>query len=135
MGKLRRTSRKALSRLRGGPSDPGKGIPGPSSDPASNLVMADVTMRIGSYLMRRLVERRFLKGRYGKENARAIVRNRGIGQQLASVAIARVATGSLPGAALISTGMAVKMLLDRSKKRRKAKAEGDDELLDQARGE
>lgn len=97
--------------------------------------MADVAMRMGLYLMRRAIQRSFLKGRYGKENAKDIIKNRSIAQTLASVAIARFATGSLPGAAVVTTGMAAKILMDRSKARRSAEAAGDEKLLEQARGE
>jgi hypothetical protein len=85
--------------------------------------------------MRRAIERSFLKGRYGKDTARNIVKNRSLRQTIASAAIARFATGSLPGAAIVTTGMAAKVLLDRSRARRHAEAEGDIKLLDQARGE
>ena len=97
--------------------------------------MTDVAMRMGSYLMRRALERNLLKGRYGKDTARRIVKNRSIKKTIASAAIARLATGSLPGAAIVSTGMAAKILLDRSRARREAMLEGDSELLDQAAGE
>jgi len=96
--------------------------------------MADVVMRMSSYVMRRALERNFLKGRYGKDAARKIVKNRSIKQTLVSAAIARLATGSLPGAAIVSTGMVAKILLDRSKARHHAKREGDAELLEQAQG-
>ena len=134
-GPIKKTSKQALRRMRGQSVDHSAEIPGPSSNPASNIVMADVVMRMGSYLLRRSVERGFLKGRYGKRTARDILKNRTMGQTLASVAIARLATSSLPGAAVVSGGMAAKVLLDRSRARRAAKAEGDQDLLDTADGE
>ena len=115
--------------------DRSEDIPGLSPSPASNLVMADVAMRMGAYLVRRAVQRGFLKSRYGKDNARNIVENRSLVQTLTSVAIARLATSSLPGAAFVTTGMAAKILLDRSRARRLARVEGDRELLEQARDE
>lgn len=132
---MKRASRRALARLRRGPLDRSAGVPGPSPDPSSNLVMADVAMRMGSYIVRRAIERSFLKGRYGKQTARDIVKNRTIVQTLTSAAIARFATGSLPGAAIVTTGMAAKVLLDRSRARRRAEAEGDARLLEQAEGD
>ncbi len=122
-------------RGRGSQVDRSDDIPGPSPDPASNLIMADVAMRMGSYLMRRAIQRSFLKGRYGKDTAKNIVKNRSLAQTLTSVAVARIATGSLPGAALVTTGMGLKVLMDRSRARRSAEAEGDQDLLEQARGE
>jgi hypothetical protein len=132
---MKRVSRRALTRLRGNAVNRSEKVPGPSPDPSSNLVMADVAIWMGSYLVRRMVERRFLSGRYGKQIAKDIVRNRSIGQRLATMAIARFATGSLPGAAIVTSGMAAKVLMDRSKARHVAQVEGDVELLHQARGE
>ena len=123
-----------MKRLRHGGVDRSRDVPGPTPDPSSNLIMADVLMRMGSYVLRRALERNILKGRYGKDTARQIVKNRSIKQTLASAAIARLATGSLPGAAIVTTGMAAKVLLDRSRARHRAEREGDSELLDQARG-
>ena len=123
-----------MKRLRHNGVNKSREVPGPTPDPSSNLVMADVLMRMTSYVMRRALERNFLKGRYGKDTARQIVKNRSIKQTLASAAIARLATGSLPGAAIVTTGMAAKILLDRSKARHHAAREGDSELLEQARG-
>ena len=109
-------------------------VPGPSDNPATNLIMADVAMRAGSYILRSAVEKGFLRGRYGSDTARDIVANRSLGKTLASFALAKVATRSLPGAALVSGGLFAKTLFDRGKKRR-ARLKGDRELLDQARGE
>ncbi len=120
---------------RGRGIDRAKKVPGPSPDPSSNLVLADVAIWMGSYLVRRLVEHSFLSERYGKQTAKAIVRNRSIRQRVATMAIARLGTSGLPGAALVTCGMAAKVLFDRSKARRLAQAEGDRELLEQARGE
>ena len=133
-GRAKRAGRKALTLLRGRRIDKNERVPGPSPDASSNLIIADVTTRMGSYLLRRAVERSFLKGRYGKDNAREIIQNRSLAQTLTSVAIARFASSSLPGAALVSTGMAAKVLLDRSKARRQAADEGDEALLKDARG-
>ena len=124
-----------MTRLRGKRVDKSADVPGPSPDPSSNIILADVAMRMGSYLLRGAVERSFLKGRYGKQTAKHIVKNRGIGQTLASVAIAKFATRSVPGAVIVTGGMAAKVLLDQRKARRSARREGDKELLEQARGE
>lgn len=128
-------SRKAMTRPRKSGLDRSAKVPGPSPDPSSNLVLADVAIWMGSYMVRRMVERSFLSGRYGKQTAKAIVQNRSIRQKVTTMVIARLGTSGLPGAALVTTGMATKVLLDRSKARRLAQAEGDQELLDQARGD
>ncbi|MFZ1741692.1 MAG: hypothetical protein WAT93_02500, partial [Pontixanthobacter sp.] len=68
------------------PESPGTNVPGVSTDPATNMMMADIAMRSGTTLLRHLVERKFLKGRYGKESAKEIVQNRGLKHTIASVA-------------------------------------------------
>lgn len=110
-----------------------EGIPGPSDSPATNFILADIAIRAGSYLARRSVEKGLLSNRYGKDAARNIVQNKTLGQTLISLALARVATRSVPGAVLVGGGAVAKALLDRRRGRRKARAEGDAKLLDQAR--
>ena len=109
-------------------------VPGPSPDPSTNLILADILIRAGSYLVRRAVERSLLKGRYGKETARDIIANRKTSQSLAAFAAARVATRSVPGAAVVGTGIGLKMLLDLSNRRR-ARLKGERKLARQAKGE
>ncbi len=111
------------------------GIPGPSDNPATNFIIADVAIRAGSYLARRGVEKGLLAGRYGKDTAHQIVHNKSLRDTLVSTVLARLATRSLPGALLIGGGALAKTLLDRRKSRFRAKAEGDQALIEQARGE
>ena len=127
----RRPSRKPTRLL---PSK-SEGIPGPSEDPATNFILADIAIRAGSYLARRGVEKSLLANRYGKDTARKIVENKTLGQTLISFALARVATKSVPGALVVGGGALAKALLDRRKSRRRAKAEGDRKLIEQAHGE
>ncbi|WAT17673.1 hypothetical protein OZN62_12255 [Aurantiacibacter sp. MUD11] len=107
-------------------------VPGPSENPATNLLLADVVMRMGSYMLRSGVEKAFLKGRYGKETASEIVDNRSLKWTLGSVVLAKFATRSIPGMALVSTGILGKLLYDHSKTRRANRAKGDAQLLGQA---
>lgn len=135
--------RSLFARIARRPSHkPGRTLPdrtdgpsGPSDNPATNLLIADVAIRAGGYLVRRGVEKGFLAGRYGKDTAHAIVRNKSLKDTLVSAILARVATRSVPGAVVVGGGALAKTLLDRRKKRRHARAEGDKELLEQARGE
>jgi hypothetical protein len=108
-------------------------VVGPSPNPATNLLLADVVMRMGSYALRHGVERAFLTGRYGKSTAKQIVKGRTIPQSLAAVAIAKLGTRSLPGAALVGVGLVAKTLFDRRQARRRAQAEGDVKLIEQAK--
>lgn len=112
-----------------------EGIPGPSENPATNFIIADVAIRAGSYLARRGVEKGLLAGRYGKDTAHRIVHNKSLKDTLISTLLARVATRSVPGALLVGGGALAKALLDRRKSRLQAKTEGDRALLEQARGE
>lgn len=112
--------------------DHSEDVPGPTHNPAANLLMADVVMRTGSYVLRSFVERNLLKGRYDSKTARDIVKNQPAGQRLASFAIAKIASRSLPGAALVGTGLLVRTLYARGKARRKARQLGDARLLEQA---
>lgn len=127
----RRPSHKPVKRPRG----PAEGIPGPSENPATNFIIADVAIRAGSYLARRGLETGLLAGRYGKDAAHRIVHNKSLKDTLISTVLARVATRSLPGALLVGGGAVAKTLLDRRKSRHRAQAEGDKALLEQARGE
>ncbi len=107
-------------------------VPGPSTNPATNLIIADVTMRAGSYVLRSAIEKGLLRGRYGQNTASDIIRNKTLGQTLISVLLAKAATRSVPGAVLIGGGMAAKTLFDRSQRRRHSKRSGDRSLREQA---
>lgn len=107
-------------------------VPGPTDNPAANLVFADILIRMGSYAVRNVVERSFLRGRYGKQTAKDIVGNRSLSQTLTAVAIAKLGTKSLPGMAVVSTGLLAKALYERSKSRHAAETEGDAELIERA---
>ena len=124
--------RRKLARNKANSVDETQDVPGPSANPATNLLFADIVMRMGSYALRKGVERAFLSGRYGKGTAKNIVANRSLGRTLTSVAIAKFGTKSLPGAALVSTGLIGKILYDRSRSRHEAEIEGDAELIEQA---
>jgi len=115
------------------PADTAEDVPGPTPNPATNIILADIVMRMGSYVLRDRVERAFLTGRYGRGTAKQIVRNRSVGQSLAAVAIAKLGTRSLPGAALVGVGLLAKTLFDRSQARRRAQREGDAKLITQAK--
>ena len=126
---------KAVDKVRKVTPAPRKEVPGPSEDPATNIMLADVTIRAGSYILRRSVEKGFLRGRYGRDTARAMIQNKSLGKSLMSFALAKVATRNLPGAIIIGGGAIVKTLYDRRKGKRKARRDGDKALLDQAKGE
>ena len=110
-------------------------VPGPTADPATNLIMADIAIRAGSYIVRRSVEKGLLRGRYGRDTAQEIVKNRPMKHTIASFALAKIATKNLPGALVVGAGLLGKSLLDRRKSRLREQAEGDERLMEQARDE
>lgn len=88
---------------------------GPSPNPRTNLVIADVALRSGSMLARRAVERALLGSRYAPRKARAILKGRTFGETLLHTAVAKVATRSVPGMIIVGGGLLAKTLYDRSK--------------------
>lgn len=105
---------------------------GPSPNPATNLLLADIAIRGGGRLLRHAVESTLLGAKYPPGKARDIVKGRSMIQTLVGTAVARVATRSIPGALLVGGGLLAKTLYDRSKGRAKARAEGDADIAEQA---
>ncbi len=116
-----RNSRAGKSRRNEDERSAGGELDQPRRNPASDLLMADIIIRAGSYMVRSIVERSLLKGKYDEETARRIVANQPTSQKLASIAIAKLASKSIPGAALIGTGLVARKLYARGKARRKAR--------------
>ena len=123
-----RKVRRAKRRAQGESTE----VAGPADSPATNLLLADIAMRMGSKIMRSGIERAFLRGRYGKDTAKAIVANRSLKRTLASTVVAKIGARSLPGAVLVTSGLVVKALFDRSRDRQEAKRTGDAALIDRA---
>lgn len=110
-------------------------VPGPTENPATNLLVADIAIRAGSYLIRRSVEKGLLRNRYGKDTAREIIEKRSLRQSVVSSGLAMIASRSVPGAVIIGGGALAKSLLDRRKSKRRQQAEGDTKLIEQAHSE
>ena len=107
-------------------------VPGPSPNPATNLIIHDVALRAGGRLLRLGLEKGLLSNRYGGKAAKEMVENRSVVQALASYAVARVATRSIPGAVIVGGGLLAKTLFDRGRGRRQAQREGDASLRETA---
>lgn len=105
---------------------------GPSPNPMTNVVLADIALRGGGQLLRRAVEMAVLGAKYSPEKARNIIKGRSMAQTLVSTAIARIATRSVPGAILVGGGLLAKTLYDRSKDRQLARLEGKKDVEEQA---
>lgn len=103
-------------------------IPGLSPNPMTNLIVTDIALRGVGRLTRHFTEKALLRTRYGSEDAEKVVEGRTMAQTLAAVAIARIATRSLPGAAIVGTGVLAKALYDRSRGKRQARSEGRKQL-------
>jgi hypothetical protein len=107
-------------------------VPGPSSNPATNLIIHDILLRASGRLVRHTVEKGLLANRYGGKSAKAIVENRSLGQALFGALVARLATRSLPGAVVVGGGLIAKTLFDRSQSKRTARRSGDKTLKQMA---
>lgn len=106
---------------------------GPSPNPMTNLIIADVALRGGGRLLRHVIERNLLGVKYSKDKARDIVKGRSMAQTLIGTAVAKVATRSVPGALVVAGGLIAKTLYDRSRDRRKAEVEGEQAVDEQAK--
>lgn len=127
VSKAKRAVRKSAATAKAKVQESGGELHGPSPNPATNLVIADIALRGGSALARRAVERAVLGKTYAPRKAKSILKGRTIGESLLHGALARVAMRSVPGAILIGGGLIAKTLYDRSKARR-ARIEGEETL-------
>jgi len=123
-----RAVRKAL----GGTKKRLSNVPGPSSNPATNLLIADIGMRAVSRLARRTLEKGLLQLKFPPEKAHEAIEGRSLGQTLITAGLARLATRSVPGALLVTGGLIAKSILDRSLSRRESAQRGTRELEEQA---
>ncbi|AKH44078.1 hypothetical protein FHS61_001396 [Altererythrobacter atlanticus] len=108
-------------------------VRGPSPNESTNLLIADVGMRVAMILFRRSMERGLLSARFDEEKARAIIEGRPKMRALATAAVARQASKSVPGMVLLGGGLLAKVAFDRGRNRRKARAAGDKALNKMAR--
>jgi hypothetical protein len=108
-----------------------KNARGPSPNPMTNLIIADIAMRGGGRLLRQALERALLGAKYTPQKAREITKGRSMTQTLVGTAVARIATKSVPGALLVGGGLLAKTLYDRSLGR-KAALEGEIDVAEQA---
>ncbi len=106
-------------------------LSGPSPNTATNLAIADIALRGGTFIARRAMEHALLGKRYTPEKAKQILRGRSFTQSMVHTMIARMALGSVPGAALVVGGLAAKTLFERSRAR-KERARGESQITDMA---
>lgn len=115
---------KAITATTGNASE----VPGPSTNPATNLIFHDILLRVSGRLVRHTIEKGILANRYGGKSAKAIIENRSLGQAVFGALVARLATRSLPGAAIVGGGLIAKTLFDRSQTKRASRRTGDRSL-------
>jgi hypothetical protein len=121
-----------IPRKRSKPARKSGEVPGPSSNPATNLLIMDIAIRGASLLAARGIEQAALKLRYHRNKAGQIVEGRSMVSTLAATGAARVATRSVPGFLLVTGGLLAKTLVDRSLRPRAARRKGDKALAAQA---
>ena len=107
-------------------------VPGPSTNPATNIIIHDILLRSVGRMSRLTVEKLVLGRQYGPQFAKDAVENRSLVQTLAAYGVTKVATKSVPGALAVGTGLALKVLFDRSQSRRKSRRAGKKSLRKQA---
>jgi len=129
---LTRTGAGVVRKALGGAKRGVKKVPGPSTNPATNLLVADIGIRIASRLFRRTVEKGLLQLKFPPEKAHEVIEGRSLGQTLITAGIARVATRSIPGALLVTGGIIAKSIFDRSLSRRQSERKGTRDLEKQA---
>ena len=107
-------------------------VPGPSTNPATNMIIHDIILRSVGRLSRQTVEKLLLGRQYGSQFAKDAVENRSLVQTLAAYGVTKVATKSVPGAAAVTGALLLKVLFDRSQSRRKSRSQGRKQLSRQA---
>ena len=130
--KLTKSGGNVVRKALGGAKKGIKNVPGPSTNPATNLIVADIAMRASSRLFRRTMEKGLLQLKFPPEKAHEIVEGRSLGQTLIAAGIARLATRSIPGALLVTGGIVAKSIFDRSLSRRESSRRGTEDLEKQA---
>ena len=105
-----------------------KTMPGPSTNPATNVLIADIALRSAGRLVRNSMEKGMLRAGFERDEAREIVDGRTMLSSLILYGASKVATRSLPGALLVGGGLIAKTLFDRGMSRREAQRRGRREL-------
>ena len=124
----KRRAKRALDKAKSGVAK----IPGPSNNPATNLLIADVALRGVSMILGRGIEKAALATRYSSDKAADIVKGRTLAQSMIATGAARMATKSVPGFLLVGGGLIAKSLFDRTFTRRESVRRGERQLAEQA---
>jgi len=106
---------------------------GPSPNPMTNLLIADLALRGGGQLLRHAVERTVLGAKFSPAKAKNVIAGRSMFQTLIGTAVARIATRSVPGAIVVGGGLLAKTLYDRRQDKRSERAKGEQAIDAQAK--
>ncbi len=97
-------------------------FPVPSTNPATNIMIAEVILRGVSTLLRQKAEMQVAKAGYGNDDrAREVLGGRTIATTLALYGMSKVAVRSPVGLAVVTGGLVAKTLYDRGKDRQARK--------------
>jgi hypothetical protein len=91
------------------------GLPLPSTDPATNFLIADIVLRSAGDFAREAIEKKTLAKTYDRDKAEEIVSSQSIAKTVALYGITRIATRSPVGLAVVAGGLVLKALYDRGK--------------------
>ncbi len=91
------------------------GFPLPSTDPVTNFLIADIVLRGVGDFAREHIEKKTLAQTYDRAQAEEIVGSQSVAKTVALYAMARIATRSPAGLALVAGGLLLKTLYDRGR--------------------
>lgn len=100
-------------------------IPGPSTNPATNMLIADIALRSAGRIVRNSMQKGMLRAGFDRDAAREIVDSRTMLSSLILYGASKIATRSVPGALLVGGGLIAKTLYDRGLTRHEARRRGD----------
>ena len=100
------------------------GMPGPSTNPATNMLIADIALRSAGRVVRNSMEKGMLRAGLDRDQAREIIDGRTMLSSMILYGASKIATRSVPGALLVGGGLLAKTLYDRGLSRREARRQG-----------
>ncbi|MBO9518237.1 MAG: hypothetical protein J7493_09235 [Porphyrobacter sp.] len=107
-------------------------VPGPSSNPATNILIWDIATRGVVMIVGRQIEKAMLRMRYDQDKASDIVKGRTMVKSMTATGAARVASKSIPGLLAVTGALLAKTAFDRGYSKRESRRRGEKTLSDQA---
>ena len=122
------TGAKPVAKVSDGPHPHPEGMPGPSTNPATNMLIADIALRSAGRIVRNSMQKGMLRAGFDRDQAREIVDSRTMLSSLILYGASKVATRSVPGALLVGGGLLAKTLYDRGLSKREARRQGVEQM-------